>query len=71
MDAQGGAYATGVLAMMTSAAFAVALPPRGGSQAAGVVVFGLVTLVFVYTTVANVLERPDGIKIACSSSARS
>src|SRR5579884_3816561 len=35
VDAQGGAYATGVLVLM-----------------------------FVYTTIANVIERPDGVKIA-------
>ncbi len=26
--------------------------------------FGLITLVFVYTTAVNVIERPDGVKIA-------
>ena len=26
--------------------------------------FGLITLVFVYTTVVNIIERPDGVKIA-------
>ena len=30
----------------------------------GALVFGLVTLVFLYATWANVLDRPDGIKIA-------
>ena len=62
VDAQGGAYATGVLVLMTSAAVAVTLSVRGKpGQLAG---FGLITLVFVYTTVANVIERPDGVKIA-------
>ena len=65
VDAQGGAYATGVLVIMTSAAFAVTLSSiwRHGSLK-GTLFFGLVTLVFAYTTVANVIERPDGIKIA-------
>ena len=65
VDAQGGAYATGVLVIMTSAAFAVMLSSlwnRGSLPAT--VGFGLVTLIFAYTTVANILERPDGIKIA-------
>jgi hypothetical protein len=66
VDAQGGAYATGVLVLMSSAAFAVTLAarkarPRTPSK---VVMFGLITLIFIYTTVLNVIERPDGVKIA-------
>jgi hypothetical protein len=66
VDAQGGAYATGVLVLMSSAAFAVTLAaqkarPRTPSK---VVMFGLITLIFIYTTVVNVIERPDGVKIA-------
>src|SRR5919107_3559944 len=64
VDAQSGAYATGVLAMMTSAAIAVALTALRGGARLGAIVFGLVTLVFLYATGANVLDRPDGIKIA-------
>lgn len=65
VDAQAGAYATGVLVVMTSAAFAVMLSARRKDGfLKGTLAFGLVTLVFVYTTVANVFERPDGIKIA-------
>jgi hypothetical protein len=64
VDAQGGAYATGVLVVMTSAAFAVALATLRGGSKRGTIAFGLVTLVFIYTLVANVIERPDGIKIA-------
>ena len=65
VDAQGGAYATGVLVIMTSAAFAVTLSAlwRGNSLIA-TVAFGLVTLIFAYTLVANIIERPDGLKIA-------
>jgi len=64
VDAQGGAYATGVLVLMTSAAVAVTLAARrrGGRRAA--VAFGAIATVFVYTTVVNVVERPDGVKIA-------
>jgi hypothetical protein len=64
VDAQAGAYATGVLAMMSSAAFAVTLSAwRGGSRLAAIY-FGLVTAVFVYALVANEIERPDGIVIS-------
>ena len=65
VDAQGGAYATGVLVIMTSAAFAVTLSAlwRGNSLTA-TLAFGLVTLIFAYTLVANIIERPDGIRIA-------
>jgi hypothetical protein len=64
VDAQAGAYATGVLAMMTSAAFAVTLAAwRGGSRLGGVG-FGLVFLVFTYAFIANAAQRPDGLLIA-------
>jgi hypothetical protein len=64
VDAQAGAYATGVLAMMTSAAFAVTLTAwRGGSRWAALA-FGLVTAVFVYALSANEIQRPDGIVIS-------
>ena len=64
VDAQGGAYATGVLVLMTSGAFAVTLSCRRRGSAAAAVGFALVTLVFGYTLVTNVVERPDGVKIA-------
>ena len=35
-----------------------------GAQRAQFVAFGVITLVFAYTTVVNVIERPDGLKIA-------
>ena len=62
VDAQGGAYATGVLVLMTSAAVAVTLSVLERRWQFGG--FLPVTLVFAYTTIANVIERPDGVKIA-------
>ncbi len=63
VDAQGGAYATGVLALMSSAAIAVVLSVwREGSRKRWL--FLLIAAVFVYTTVVNVIEQPEGIKIA-------
>ncbi|WP_255252720.1 amino acid transporter [Curtobacterium sp. 'Ferrero'] len=64
VDAQGGAYATGVLVLITSAAFAVTLSARRKQQKKRTIGFGAITLVFVYTTIANVIERPDGVRIA-------
>jgi hypothetical protein len=61
VDAQGGAYATGVLVLITSAAFAVTISVRRQVLRWP---FLLVSLVFVYTTVLNVHQRPEGIKIA-------
>ena len=66
VDAQGGAYATGVLVLFTSASVAVTLAAHRAGQRKGTVAFALITAVFVYTTVDNVIERPGGIKIgAC------
>jgi hypothetical protein len=62
-DAQSGAYATGVLVLMTSAAVAVTLSVWRGTHPIKGVCFALITLVFVYTTLVNVIERPDGLKI--------
>jgi len=64
VTAQAGAYATGVLAMMTSAAIAVALSARRAGSKRGTFAFGLVAIVFVYALVANEIQRPDGIVIA-------
>ena len=60
--AQGGAYATGVLVLMGSAALAVFLEAyRNRARWFG---YLLLTIVFVYTTVVNVLAHPEGLKIA-------
>jgi len=59
VEQQSGAYATGVLMLMTSAAVAVmvAQPLSRGR-------FLPITLVFIFTTALNIYERPEGIKIA-------
>jgi hypothetical protein len=64
VDAQGGAYATGVLVLITSAATAVTLSAHRRGQRGRTWAFGVIAAVFVYTTVANVIERPDGVRIA-------
>jgi hypothetical protein len=62
VDAQGGAYATGVLVLITSAACAVTLL-MWHSRLRWTSI--LVALVFIYTTGMNVWERPEGLKISC------
>jgi hypothetical protein len=74
VEAQGGAYATGVLVLILSAAFAVALALWKEFRAAGLLkgapilaqsaYFWIVALVFAYTLVDNVVARPDGVIIA-------
>jgi len=59
VNLQGGAYATGVLVLMTSAAVAVTLAIPDKRKR-----FLLITTIFLYTTVVNIIERPEGIKIA-------
>ncbi len=62
VESQGGAYATGLLMLISSAAVAVAISAwrQGGIKRWG---FLLIAVVFIYTTGANVIERPEGIKI--------
>lgn len=64
VNAQAGAYATGVLALITSASLAVTLSAHRHGQRAASLWFGAVTLVFVYTTVSTIIGDPDGLKIA-------
>jgi hypothetical protein len=60
VDAQGGAYATGVLFLMSSAAVAVTIA-NWRTLTAG---FTFDDFIFIYTTITNMVERPEGIKIA-------
>lgn len=63
VEAQGGAYATGVLVLMTSAAIAVTISAWRRKEWARWM-FLIIAVVFTYTTITNIIERPDGIKIA-------
>lgn len=62
VDAQGGAYATGVLVLITSASCAVTIAAETWLARA---TLGLVSLIFIYTTLVNIYERPEGLKISC------
>ena len=71
VEAQGGAYATGVLVLMLSGSVAVALALWREARAASSqrmkaasVYFWLVTLGFAYAVLENVRVRPDGVMIA-------
>ncbi|MCP3427152.1 amino acid transporter [Rothia sp. AR01] len=64
VEAQGGAYATGVLVLMTSAGVAVTLSAKMAHQRGWFLFYGAVATTFVYVTVANMIERPDGLRIA-------
>jgi hypothetical protein len=61
VDAQGGAYATGVLVLISSASIAVTTTVWNTRRRWP---FLLVALVFVYTTALNIYERPEGLKIS-------
>ncbi|GAB2583192.1 amino acid transporter [Paractinoplanes abujensis] len=64
VNAQAGAYATGILAMMVSGAFAVtawAFRHRKRGATAG---FAVLTLILGYALVENIIEKPDGIAIS-------
>ncbi len=63
VTSQGGAYATGVLVLMTSASVAVTISAKKKRQKIWLL-FLVITVVFIYTTVINMIEQPDGIKIA-------
>jgi len=64
VDAQAGAYATGILAMMVSAAIAVLIAAIRRKQLGGIIGFSIVALVLCYALGANIIEKPDGIAIS-------
>lgn len=61
--AQGGAYATGVLALMTSASVAVSISAWRKKQTVWIF-FAVITAILLYTTVVNIIVQPSGIQIA-------
>jgi hypothetical protein len=63
VEAQSGAYATGVLVLILSAAFAVTLAFWRENRWPMAIYAGFITLVFVYTLVDNCIGRPDGLII--------
>jgi hypothetical protein len=64
VDAQAGAYATGILAMMVSGAVAVTISAARRRQRVATAGFALLTIILLYALGANVIEKPDGIAIS-------
>lgn len=64
VDAQAGAYATGVLAVITSATIAVTLAARRMRQPRATLGFGLVAIIFVYTMAVTIFGDIQGLQIA-------
>ncbi|MEU7905120.1 amino acid transporter [Actinoplanes sp. NPDC049118] len=64
VDAQAGAYATGILAMMVSGAFAVTVSAIRRRQRLATAGLALLTGILAYALTANIVDKPDGIAIS-------
>lgn len=64
VNAQAGAYATGVLAIMTSASIAVTLSARRHKRRGATLAFSGITGVFIFTLGDTVVGQPVGLEIA-------
>jgi hypothetical protein len=60
VNAQSSAYATGVLVLMTSAAVAVTISARKAGEKGKMIGFGIIALIFIYTTFTNIVTIEDG-----------
>ncbi len=63
VDEQAGAYATGVLVLITSAAIAATIS-IWNTQPKKRIYFSAIAFIFVYTCFANMAEKPEGLQIA-------
>jgi len=64
VNAQAGAYATGILAMMVSGAVAVTVSAARRRQRKATAAFTVLVLILLYALLANVVGKPDGITIS-------
>ncbi|MDY7543791.1 MULTISPECIES: amino acid transporter [unclassified Cryobacterium] len=64
VNAQAGAYATGILAMMVSGAVAVTISAVRRRQHRASLGFSILSLALLYALGANIIEKPDGITIS-------
>ncbi|MBV1852641.1 amino acid transporter [Catellatospora tritici] len=66
VEAQAGAYATGILAMMVSGSVAVTISAWRYRRKAAATGFGVLTLILLYALIENIREKPDGIAISAA-----
>jgi hypothetical protein len=64
VNAQAGAYATGILAMMVSGAVAVTISAARRRQKGAAAGFTALTLILLYALGENIIKKPDGIAIS-------
>ncbi|MEV7405896.1 amino acid transporter [Streptomyces sp. NPDC091267] len=64
VDKQAGAYATGILAMMVSGAFAVTVSVAHQRRRIATTGFALLTAILLYALVTNIIDKPNGIAIS-------
>ncbi|GAA0567193.1 APC family permease [Paractinoplanes ferrugineus] len=64
VNAQAGAYATGILAMMVSGAVAVTISAWRAGRRGAAGGFAILSLVLLYALGDNIIEKPDGIAIS-------
>jgi hypothetical protein len=64
VNAQAGAYATGILAMMVSGSVAVTISAARSKRRGAAVGFSILTFILLYALGANIIEKPDGLAIS-------
>jgi hypothetical protein len=64
ITAQAGPYATGVLAVITSASVAVFLSEWRARARGAIVWFGVVMVIFIYAFLNTIVQDPSGLKMA-------
>ena len=64
VNAQAGAYATGILAMMVSGAIAATISAWRAHRKPAVAGFTVLTLILLYALIDNIIEKPEGIAIS-------
>ena len=64
INAQAGPYATGVLAVITSASVAVFLSVWRKQERGAIVWFGAFMVIFIYAFLNTIFENPSGLKMA-------
>lgn len=64
VEAQAGAYATGILAMMVSGSIAVTISAWRHRRRKATIGFAVLTLILLYALAENIHAKPDGIAIS-------